>query len=79
MKQRHPAATRDYTNAFLAAILIGIAVIIGGLMMAFAHATSHPLEGVGQPALGTFTPRPAELTNNVSSLFLCRRNYTEAA
>lgn len=43
MKRGHRGATKDYSDIFLVAILIGIVVIVLSLMMAIAHSTSqHP-------------------------------------
>lgn len=48
MKRGHRGATKDYSDIFLVAILIGIVVIVLSLMMAIAHSTSqHPeLSGI---------------------------------
>lgn len=41
MKRGHRGETKDYSDAFLVAILIGIVVIVLSLMMAVAHSTSR--------------------------------------
>jgi hypothetical protein len=41
MKRGHRGATKDYSDIFLVAILIGIVVIVLSLMMAIAHSTSQ--------------------------------------
>jgi hypothetical protein len=45
MKRGHRGETKDYSDVFLAAILIGIIVIVLSLMMAISHSTSR-LSGV---------------------------------
>lgn len=77
MKQRHPIVRRDYSNAFLVAILIGVAVVVIALMMALDRATSRSPENVGQTASSISTPHAAELTNNVSGLFSSRWNNAD--
>jgi hypothetical protein len=44
MKRGHRGATRDYSDIFLVAILIGIVVIVLSLMMAIAHSASQYAE-----------------------------------
>lgn len=41
MKRGHRGETRDYSDIFLAAILIGLVVIVSSLMIAIAHSTSR--------------------------------------
>jgi hypothetical protein len=41
MKPGYRGTTKDYSDAFLVAILIGIVVIVLSLMMAIAHSTSR--------------------------------------
>ena len=41
MKRGHRGATKDYSDIFLVAILIGIVVIVLSLMMAIAHSMSQ--------------------------------------
>ncbi|MEH2510830.1 hypothetical protein V1291_002184 [Nitrobacteraceae bacterium AZCC 1564] len=41
MKRGHRGAAKDYSDAFLVAILIGIVVIVLSLMVAIAHSTSR--------------------------------------
>jgi hypothetical protein len=47
MKRGHRGATKDYSDIFLVAILIGIVVIVLSLMMAIAHSTSQYPERSG--------------------------------
>lgn len=44
MKRGHRATTKDYSDIFLVAILIGIVVIVLSLMMAIAHSTAQYAE-----------------------------------
>ena len=44
MKRGHRGATKDYSDIFLVAILIGIVVIVLSLMMAIAHSTAQYAE-----------------------------------
>ena len=46
MKRGHRGETKDYSDVFLAAILIGIVVIVLSLMMAITHPTSRLLGGM---------------------------------
>ena len=50
MKRGHRGATKDYSDVFLVAILIGIVVIVLSLMMAIAHSTSQSAEMSGMIA-----------------------------
>ena len=41
MQHVKPPTPKDYSDMFLAAILIGIVVVVLGVMMAVAHSTSR--------------------------------------